>query len=155
MSAQPYDHKKLGLDRPVLRVDICRLVGLLGLRIGHLGSDLLKIPENLVGSTHNKHRLTTPFSNHLLSRLDLADIYLYRRTGSLGLGTWEPRSHERDRSTHRSCSAHHRSGGHKEATPACIHAVIAHSVVSHQLLMACREAGMYYVKLSREKFAKW
>ena len=125
-----------------------------GLRIGHLGSDLLKIPENLFGSTHNKHRLTTPFSNHLLSRLDLADIYLYRRTGSLGLGTG---NHDPTNGTAAPTApaAPTTEVAAKEATPACIHAVIAHSVVSHQLLMACREAGMYYVKLSREKFAKW
>src|SRR5690606_24013429 len=94
--------------------------------------------QRLLGTTHDKHRLPAPFGDHLLPRFNLADIYLHRCTGRLGLGTWEPRSHERDRGTHRSCSTHHRGGSHKEATPASIHAVIAHSVVSHQFLMTHR-----------------
>src|SRR5690606_29247356 len=137
MRTETDNNQQLRLDRTILRVDIGRLHRSLGLWISHLRGNLLQIPENLLGTTHDKYRLTAPFGHHLLARFDLADIYSHRCTGSLGLGTREPRSHKRDRGTHRSCSSYHRSGGYKEATPASIHAVIAHSVVSHQLLMAC------------------
>src|SRR3546814_10704668 len=125
VSTQTDHHEQLGLDRPVLRIDISRLLGSLGLRIGYLAGNLLQISEDLVGPTHDKYRLTAPLGDHLLPRLALADIYPYRRTGSLGLGTREPRSPKRDRSTPRPCRPPHRSGGHTEPTPACIHPVLA------------------------------
>jgi hypothetical protein len=82
----------------------------------------------------NKHGLTAPFDNDLLTQLDLADIHLYRRTSRLGSGAGEPSPHEGDCGPYCSGGTNHTRGGHQEATPAIIHAVITHPVVSHQLI---------------------
>src|SRR5690606_42103068 len=99
----------------------------------HYTFKIAQIVQDLFGTTKDEHRLTAPFRHHLLARFDLADIHLHRCTCGLGLGAREPGPHKRDRGTHRSCRTYHRGSCNQEATPASIHAVIAHSVVSHQL----------------------
>src|SRR5690606_13432963 len=68
--------QNLWLDRTCFRVDISRLCRVLGGRVSELALDLLKIPQDFLGSADNEHRLTAPLSNHLLPWLDFADIHL-------------------------------------------------------------------------------
>ncbi|MNL61421.1 hypothetical protein D3C87_1853400 [compost metagenome] len=88
--AQTYQDQDLRLDRADYRIDVGRLNRCLGIRVSQLAGDFPQILQNHVGSTNNEYRLAAPFSNHLLTRLDLADIDLHRCTSSLCLGTREP-----------------------------------------------------------------
>src|SRR5690606_19099160 len=139
VSTESNDNQQLGLDRTNLRVDVGRLLGRFRVRVGNRVGQLAQVGNRLLATTQDEYRLPAPLGDHLLARLNLADIHLNRCPGRLGLGTWKPRSHKRDRGPHRSCSTHYRSSSYQEATPASIHAVIAHSVVSHQFLMAYRK----------------
>src|SRR5690606_8908506 len=58
MRTETDNNQQLRLDRTILRVDIGRLHRSLGLWISHLRGNLLQIPENLLGTTHDKYRLT-------------------------------------------------------------------------------------------------
>ncbi|MCY1186329.1 hypothetical protein D9M73_271920 [compost metagenome] len=52
--------------------------------------DLRQVSQDFLGTTHDEHRLTTPFGDDLLAGFDLAYIHLDRCTRGLGLGTGQP-----------------------------------------------------------------
>ncbi|MNP33349.1 hypothetical protein D3C76_1265840 [compost metagenome] len=90
MGADTDQDEDFRLDRAADRIHVGRLHGSLGLRVGHAVVDLREIREDLLGTAHDEHRLTTPFGDDLLARLDLAYIHLDRCTRGLGLGTGQP-----------------------------------------------------------------
>ena len=90
MGADADDHRQFRLDRAKLGIDVLRLLRGLGVRVGQLSFEARQGVQHLLRAVHDEYRLAAPFSDDLLTWIDLAHVHLHRRASSLGFGTGEP-----------------------------------------------------------------
>src|SRR4051812_40720200 len=80
VSADAYQHEQVRLERTVFVFGIRRLLAALALGISYAVVVGLHRLQHFRRAANDPHRFSTPFNDHLLTGLELADVDFDRRT---------------------------------------------------------------------------